>query len=116
MTRAYSNFYSRACRRAHLAGAPIRSVAARFGVGVSCVPRWTARYRRTGGVAPGKAVRHAIRSADTHLRFLPARSPDLNPIEPAIGPANDEQPVVPGSGSVSKRLSPGAPGFRRRPP
>lgn len=116
MTRPYSNDLRERVVRAHLAGAPIRSVAARFGIGVSCVPRWTARYRRTGSVAPGKAVRHAIRSADTHLRFLPAHSPDLNPIELATGPANDEQPVVPRSGSLSIRLSPGAPGFRQTPP
>ena len=53
MTRPYSNDLRERVVRAHLAGEPIRSVAARFGVGVSCVPRWTARYRRTGSVAPG---------------------------------------------------------------
>ena len=44
--------------RAHLAGEPIRSVAARFVIGVSCVPRWLARYRKTGSVAPGKVGGH----------------------------------------------------------
>ena len=58
MTRPYSNDLRERVVRAHLAGEPIRSVAARFGVGVSCVPRWTARYRRTGSVAPGKVGGH----------------------------------------------------------
>ena len=33
------------------------------------------------GSHKGKAVRNAIRSAGAHLLFLPAYSPDLNPIE-----------------------------------
>ena len=33
------------------------------------------------GSHKGKAVRHAIRAAGAHLLFLPAYSPDLNPIE-----------------------------------
>ena len=40
--------------RAQLAGEPIRQVAARFGVSVSSVPKWVARYRATGSVTPGK--------------------------------------------------------------
>ena len=44
--------------RAHLAGEPIRRVAARFGVSVSSVPKWVARYRATGSVAPGKIGGH----------------------------------------------------------
>lgn len=58
MTRPYSNDLRERVVRAHLAGEPIRSVAGRFGVGISCVPRWTARYRRTGSVAPGKVGGH----------------------------------------------------------
>ena len=58
MTRPYSDDLRERVVRAHLAGEPIRSVAARFGVGVSCVPRWTARYRKTGSVAPGKVGGH----------------------------------------------------------
>ena len=58
MTRPYSNDLRERIVRAHLAGGPIPSVAARFGVGVSCVPRWTARYRQTGSVAPGKVGGH----------------------------------------------------------
>ncbi len=37
--------------RAHLNGEPIRSVAAQFGVSVSSVPKWVARYRATDSVA-----------------------------------------------------------------
>ena len=58
MTRPYSNDLRERVVRAHLAGEPIRSVAARFGVEVSCVPRWEARYRKTGSVAPGKVGGH----------------------------------------------------------
>lgn len=58
MTRPYSNDLRERVVRAHLAGEPIRSVSTRFGVGVSCVLRWTARYRKTGSVAPGKVGGH----------------------------------------------------------
>ncbi len=54
MTRPYSNDLRERVVRAHLDGEPIRSVAARFGVSVSSVPKWTARYRATGSVAPGQ--------------------------------------------------------------
>jgi transposase len=36
------------------------------------------------GSHKGRAVRHAIRTAGAKLFFLPAYSPDLNPIEPAF--------------------------------
>ena len=52
MTQPYSNDL-RERVRAHLGGEPIRHVAAR-GVSVSSVPKWVARYRATGSVAPGK--------------------------------------------------------------
>ena len=58
MARPYSNDLRERVVRAHSAGQPIRSVAARFGVGVSRVPRWVARYRKTGSVAPGKIGGH----------------------------------------------------------
>ena len=57
MTRPYSVDLRARIVQALLSGEPIRSVAARFGVGVSCVPRWTARYRKTGSVAPYAAGR-----------------------------------------------------------
>ena len=58
MTRPYSTDLRKRVVRAHLAGEPIRSVAARFGVSVSSVTKWTARYRATGSVAPGKIGGH----------------------------------------------------------
>ena len=54
MTQPYSSDLRERVVRAHLAGEPIRQVAARFGVSVSSVPKWVARYRSTGSVAPGK--------------------------------------------------------------
>ena len=54
MSRPYSTDLRERVVQAHLAGEPIRSVAARFGVSVSSVPKWVARYRETGSVAPGK--------------------------------------------------------------
>ena len=52
MPRAQSNDLRERVVRAHLAGEPIRSVAARYGVSVSSVPKWVARYRASGSVAP----------------------------------------------------------------
>ena len=54
MNRPYSNYLRERLARAHLDGEPIRSVAARFGVSVSSVPKWVACYRATGSVAPGR--------------------------------------------------------------
>ena len=56
MTQPYSNDLRERVVRAHLAGEPIRQVTARFGVSVSSVPKWVARYRATGSVAPGKVA------------------------------------------------------------
>ena len=52
MPRAHSNDLRARAVRAHLAGEPIRSVAARYGASVSSVPKWAARYRARGSVAP----------------------------------------------------------------
>ena len=54
MTQPYSSDLREGLVQAHLAGEPIRQMAARFGVSVSSVPKWVARYRATGSVAPGK--------------------------------------------------------------
>ena len=45
MTQPYSNDLRERVVRAHLAGEPIRQVASRFGVSVSSVPKWVARFR-----------------------------------------------------------------------
>ena len=58
MSRPYSTDLRERVVQAHLAGEPIRSVAARFGVSVSSVPKWVARYRETGSTAPGKIGGH----------------------------------------------------------
>ena len=50
MTRPHLNDLRGRVVRAHLDGEPIRSVVARFGVSVSSVPKWVARYRATGSV------------------------------------------------------------------
>ena len=53
MTRLYSNDLRERVVRAHLAGEPIRAVAARFGVSVSSVPKWVACYRAAPPCSPG---------------------------------------------------------------
>ena len=42
MTQPYSSDLRERVVRAHLAGEPVRQVAARFGVSVSSVPKWVA--------------------------------------------------------------------------
>ena len=53
MTRLYSNDLRERVVRAHLAGEPMRAVAARFGVSVSSVPKWVACYRAAPPCSPG---------------------------------------------------------------
>ena len=52
------------------AGASTRAVAARFGVAVSSVVKWTQRFRATGSVAPGKMGGHRKRALDRHRSFI----------------------------------------------
>ena len=80
MTRAYSNDLRERVVRAHLAGAPIRSVAARYGVSVSSVPKWVARWRARGSVAPGKIGGHRSWLLEPHrelVRALVGETPHL---------------------------------------
>ncbi len=80
MTRPYSNDLRERVVRAHLDGEPIRSVAARFGVSVSSVPKWVARYRATGSVAPGQVGGHRPWLLEPHrerVRALVAATPHL---------------------------------------
>jgi putative transposase len=58
MTRPLSNDLRERVVRAVEGGASCRSVAARFGVGVSSVVKWMQRYRATGSVAPGRMGGH----------------------------------------------------------
>jgi transposase len=55
------------------AGASTRAVAARFGVAVSSVVKWTQRYRATGSVAPGKMGGHRKRVLEPHRAFIMER-------------------------------------------
>ena len=80
MTRPYSNDLRERVVRAHLAGEPIRSVAARYGVSVSSVPKWVARWRATGSVAPDKIGGHRSWRLEPHrerLRALVGETPHL---------------------------------------
>ncbi len=80
MTRPYSNDLRERVVRAHLDGEPIRSVAARFGVSVSSVPKWVARYRATGSVAPGRVGGHRPWLLEPHrkrVHALVAATPHL---------------------------------------
>lgn len=54
MTRPYSNDLRERVVGAVAAGESCRAVAARFGVAVSTVVKWSQRYRRSGSVAPDK--------------------------------------------------------------
>ena len=70
MTQPYSNDLRERVVEAHLAGEPIRQVAARFGVSVSSVPKWVARYRATGSVAPGKVGGHRPWLLEPHRELV----------------------------------------------
>ena len=80
MTQPYSNDLRERVVEAHLAGEPIRQVAARFGVSVSSVPKWVARFRATGSVAPGKVGGHRPWLLEPHRELvhrLVAETPHL---------------------------------------
>jgi len=80
MTQPYSSDLRERVVKAHLAGEPIRQVAARFGVSVSSVPKWVARYRATGSVAPSKVGGHRPWLLEPHRELvhrLVAETPHL---------------------------------------
>jgi len=53
-----------------LAGETCRSVAARFGIAVSSVVKWSQRHRATGSVAPGKMGGHRKPVLEPHRAFI----------------------------------------------
>src|SRR6185312_708455 len=53
-----------------LAGQSSRAVAARFGIAVSSVVKWSQRHRATGSVAPGKMGGHRKRVLEPHRAFI----------------------------------------------
>ena len=62
------------------AGESCRSVAARFGVAISSVVKWSQRQRATGSAAPGKMGGHRKPVLDPHKAFIVeqiARAPHL---------------------------------------
>lgn len=73
MTRPYSNDLRERVVGAVAAGESCRSVAARFGVSVSSVVKWSQRYRRTGSVAPDKMGGYRRRVLVPHREFIAER-------------------------------------------
>ncbi len=70
MVRPYSNDLRERVVSAFETGEPCRAVAARFGVAVSSVVKWSQRYRATGSVAPGKMGGHRRRVLEPHRDFI----------------------------------------------
>jgi len=70
MTRPLSNDLRERVVAAVLAGETCRSAAARFGVAVSSVVKWSQRHRATGSVAPGKMGGHRKRVLEPHRAFI----------------------------------------------
>jgi|SRR5210317_915784 len=70
MTRAYSLDLRERVVASVLEGAPVRVVAARFGVAPSSVVRWSRQYRQTGSFAPGKMGGHRPVLLEPHRDFI----------------------------------------------
>ena len=73
MTRPLSNDLRERVVAAVRGGESCRSVAARFGVAVSSVVKWSQRYRATGSVAPGKMGGHCRPRLEAHRAFIVER-------------------------------------------
>lgn len=71
--RPYSNDLRERVVSAVDAGDSCRAVAARFGVSVSSVVKWSQRYRRTGSVAPGQMGGHRRRVLEPYHDFIVER-------------------------------------------
>jgi putative transposase len=70
MTRPLSNDLRVRVVAAIAGGESCRSVAARFGVAVSSVVKWSQRYRATGSVAPDKMGGHRKRRLEPYHAFI----------------------------------------------
>lgn len=70
MRRAYSNDLRERVVSAMRSGLSCRDVAARFGVAVSSVVKWSQRQRLTGSVTPGKMGGHRRRILEPHRDFI----------------------------------------------
>ena len=73
MVRPLSNDLRERVVAAVVGGDSCRTVAARFGVAVSSVVKWSQRYRATGSVAPGKMGGHRRRVLEPHRAFIVER-------------------------------------------
>jgi transposase len=73
MSRPLSNDLRERVVRAVSGGESCRAVAARFGVAVSSVVKWSQRWRSTGSVAPGKMGGHRKRTLEPHRAFIEER-------------------------------------------
>ena len=73
MTRPLSNDLRERVVAAVVGGDSCRTVAARFGVAVSSVVKWSQRHRATGSVAPGKMGGHRKRVLEPHGAFIRER-------------------------------------------
>ena len=70
MTRPLSNDLRERVVAAVGCGESCRTVAARFGVAVSSVVKWSQRYRTRGSVAPGKMGGHRKPILEPHRAFI----------------------------------------------
>ena len=70
MARPLSNDLRERVSAAGVGGESTRTVAARFGVAVSSVVKWSQRYRSTGSVAPGKMGGHRKPLLEPHREFI----------------------------------------------
>ena len=73
MSRPLSNDLRERVVAAVAAGESCRAVAARFGVAVSSVVKWSQRYRATGSVAPGQMGGHRKPVLEPHRAFIKER-------------------------------------------
>ncbi|TCV57969.1 putative transposase [Neorhizobium sp. S3-V5DH] len=73
MVRPLSDDLRERAVAAVVAGESCRSVAARFGVAVSSVVKWSQRYRATGSVTPRKMGGYRKRVLEPHRAFIVER-------------------------------------------
>lgn len=73
MGRPLSNDLRERVVSAVTGGESCRAVAARFGVAVSSVVKWSQRHRATGSVAPGKMGGHRKPVLEPHRAFIKER-------------------------------------------
>lgn len=73
MVRPLSNDLRKRVVAAVSKGESCRAAAARFGVAVSSVVKWSKRYRATGSVTPGKMGGHRKSVLEPHGSFIRER-------------------------------------------